>query len=126
MINETAVTLISEGTSLQGNLRFNDVSRVHGRLKGDIVAEDGSTLILGETAVVEGKIHADTLVIDGYVNGDIFAKSKVVLSRTGRVIGNIRTSSLQIEFGAYFDGKCIAESAAKTPPATSDRPLKPA
>jgi cytoskeletal protein CcmA (bactofilin family) len=126
MINETSVTLISEGTQLQGNLRFNDVSRVHGRLKGDIIAEDGSTLILGETSVVEGKIQADTLVVDGYVHGDIFARTKVVLSRTARVIGNIRTASLKVEFGAYFDGKCIAEEKPAAPAPISDRPLKPA
>ena len=105
-IQETSVNIIAEGTRIEGQIVFDQVSRVYGILIGDVKAKDGSTLILSETAVVEGQIEADTLIIDGYVQGDISAKSKIVISKTGRVIGNIRTSNLTMEFGAYFEGQC--------------------
>jgi cytoskeletal protein CcmA (bactofilin family) len=112
-MNETAINLVAEGTRIEGKVVFNQISRVHGVLVGNVHAEEGSTLILGETSIVEGNIQADTLMIDGYVHGDISAKSKVVISRTGRVVGNIQTQNLMLEFGAYFEGRCSMEGSTK-------------
>ncbi len=109
MIQESSINVIAEGTRLEGKIYFDHVSRVHGELKGEIFAKEGSTLILSETAYVEGDIHADTLIIDGFVQGNIEAKSKVVLSTTGRVIGNITAPSLSIGFGAFFEGESRVE-----------------
>mgnify|MGYP001591582318 CR=1 FL=1 len=122
-LRETHINLIAEGTSIQGDVEFDHVSRVHGTLSGDVDAKDGSTLILGETSVVEGNIRADTLLIDGYVKGDIEAKTKVTISRTGRVIGNVKTPTLSVEFGAYFEGKCVMDGA---PSVTASREFQPA
>ncbi len=109
-VHEMAISMVSEGTRIEGQVIFDQVSRVHGVLVGEVRAKEGSTLILSETAVVEGNIEADTLVIDGYVHGDVLAKSKVVVSRTGRVVGNIKTPSLTLEFGAYFEGRCSMQA----------------
>jgi cytoskeletal protein CcmA (bactofilin family) len=114
VMNETAINVVAQGTRIEGKVVFNEISRVHGILVGDVFAQDGSTLILGETSIVEGNIQADTLMVDGYVQGDIAAKSKVIISRTGRVVGNIQTQNLQLEFGAYFEGKCSMGTEAQT------------
>lgn len=107
-LQEIAVNLVSEGTRIEGKITFDFVSRVHGILIGEIKAKEGSTLILGETSVTEGSIEADTLIIDGYVQGNITAKSKIMISRTGRVIGNIQSPSVIVEFGAFFEGQCYS------------------
>lgn len=112
---ETLLTLVSEGTQLEGKIVFDQVARVHGILKGEVTAQPGSTLILGETSLVEGNIHADTLMIDGFVRGDIHANTRVVISGTGRVIGNIQTPSLVVDFGAHFEGKCKMETGRPAP-----------
>lgn len=127
--HETTVNIISEGTRLEGNILFDDISRVHGTLVGDVKAKDGSTLVLGETSVVEGNIHADVLLIDGYVRGDVTAKTRIVVSRTGRILGNIKTPSLTVEFGAYFEGSCAMDRPERTErpqPLTADLSPKPA
>jgi cytoskeletal protein CcmA (bactofilin family) len=110
-IREAEVNLVAEGTRLEGKLRFDQVTRVHGTLVGEVHAQEGSTLILGETSVTEGVIHADTLWVDGFVRGDIVARKRVVISRTGRVIGDIRAPSLEVQFGSYFEGKCTMDVA---------------
>ncbi len=110
-IQESSVNIVSEGTRIEGEVVFDQISRIYGVLVGKVKAKDGSTLILSETAVVEGTIEADTLIIDGYVQGEIKAKTKTVISRTGRVIGNILTGNLSMEFGAYFEGKCSTGSS---------------
>jgi cytoskeletal protein CcmA (bactofilin family) len=108
-ISESAINIVSEGTRVEGTIVFDQISRVHGTLVGEVQARPGSTLILSETSVVEGNIHADTLMVDGFVRGDIRATGKVVVSGTGRVLGNIATPSLTIEFGAFFEGSCSME-----------------
>lgn len=111
-ISESAINIIAEGTHVEGKIVFDKISRVHGTLTGEVHAQAGSTLILAETSLVEGNISADTLVIDGFVRGNIEAKTKVIVSGSGRVVGNIKTPSLQIEFGAYFEGKSFMESVS--------------
>lgn len=113
-LQETAINIVAEGTRIEGQVTFDQISRVHGVLVGEVRAKEGSTLILSETAVVEGNIEADTLIIDGYVHGDVFAKTRVVISRTGRVVGNIKSSSLSLEFGAYFEGRCAMPNTGIT------------
>lgn len=105
-IVETEINVIAEGTRIEGKLHFDHVSRVHGTLVGEVTASPGSTLILAESSLVKGNIQADTLLVDGFVEGDITASTKVVVSGTGRVIGNIRTHSLSIEYGGHFEGQC--------------------
>lgn len=108
-VEESKCNLISEGTLIEGEITFDHVTRVHGMLKGEVHAKEGSTLILSETGVIEGKVKADHLMIDGFIRGNIQAKSKVKISSTGRVIGNIITPALEIEFGAHFEGRCVME-----------------
>lgn len=104
-IHETELTLISENTKLEGQLLFSKVTRVHGLLSGEIRAEPGSTLILAQSSVVEGQIFADTLLINGFVRGNIEAKKSVVISESGRVIGTITSPHLKVESGAYLEGR---------------------
>jgi cytoskeletal protein CcmA (bactofilin family) len=100
------INLITAGSRFEGTVEFTDYTRfegyVHGTLKGGV----GSELIVGENGVVEGKVEGDVVVIDGFVRGDIKARSKVVISGTGRVVGEIVSPSISIEFGGFFDGKC--------------------
>ncbi len=110
-ITENTVNIIAEGTQLEGKIRFEHVSRVHGVLKGQIESADGSTLILAESAWVEGSIQADIVMIEGYVKGEIRARTKVVVSATGRVIGDIHSPSLSLEFGSFFEGRSWMEKA---------------
>ncbi|MCM2276467.1 MAG: polymer-forming cytoskeletal protein [Oligoflexia bacterium] len=109
-IRESAINVISEGTRIEGKVVFEEICRVYGTLTGEVQAADGSTLILAEPAVVEGNIRADVLIVDGYVRGDITARTRVEISSTGRVIGNITAPSLKLEFGSYFEGACAMES----------------
>lgn len=117
-IVEADVTILGESTVLEGKVILDQVTRVHGTMRGEVLAGPGSTVILTESAIVEGKMKVDTLWIDGFVQGEIEAKSKVAISRTGRVIGKISSPSISIDFGAYFDGTCSSgvESSLKADP----------
>lgn len=109
VIQEGAINLIAEGTRLEGKIVLDMISRINGVLIGELHGKPGSKLILAETALVEGDIFADQLLVDGFVRGNIVSTGKVTVSRTGRVIGNIQAPTIELEFGAYFEGRCSME-----------------
>ncbi len=106
VISESSLNLIAEGTRIEGKIHLGQVSRVHGALIGQVEAPAGSTLIIAENGWVEGNILADSLFIDGFVRGDIVARTRITVSGTGRVIGNLRAPTVALQFGSYFEGSC--------------------
>ncbi len=115
LIHETEVTVIGEGIQLDGKLKLDGVIRVYGRLSGEITANADSSLILMESAVVEGSLDVDTLVVAGFIRGDIKARTRVSIEGTGRVIGNIETPTIAIDFGAYLEGETKMTGKRKSP-----------
>jgi cytoskeletal protein CcmA (bactofilin family) len=107
-IIETEITLISEDSRIEGKVQVERAARIHGTIVGELDAAAGSQVTLAETGVIEGNVHGDELWIEGFVRGDITATTRVVISSTGRVVGNVVTPSLQMDFGGYFEGQCRA------------------
>ena len=103
------INIISSTSKLEGTVEFSEYTRFEGYITGKVIGKPGSEIILGENAVVEGEINGDTVIIDGFVRGNISASTKVVVSETGRVIGHINSPSVAIKFGAHFDGKCATQ-----------------
>lgn len=110
------VNLITAGSKFEGVVEFNEFTRFEGYIRGTLKGKEGSELVLGENGVVEGNIDGDVVIIDGFVRGDIKALRKVVISETGRVIGEIQAPSVAIKFGGYFDGKCEMGAALVNEP----------
>src|SRR5258708_4832577 len=114
--HDQEVNLINTATKFEGLVEFGGFTRFEGMIKGTLKGSKGSEIILGENSVVEGIVDCDTVVVDGFVRGNIKATGKVVISETGRMIGDITAPSVAIKFGGYFDGKC--EMDAVMPPLT--------
>jgi len=111
---ETDVTWIADGVRLEGKILFDRVTRVQGLLKGDVRSAQGSTLILCDRSQTEAEIHGDHVIIDGYVKGNVSATSKIEVSHSGRVIGNLSSPVVSIAVGAFFDGKVSMSAASAT------------
>jgi cytoskeletal protein CcmA (bactofilin family) len=91
----------------EGKMSFEGVFRLEGRFEGEIF--ESGTLIIGETAVVKGKIEAHTIIINGHVEGEIHAKDRVEIHPTGKFYGNLLTPVFTINEGGFFDGQCKME-----------------
>jgi cytoskeletal protein CcmA (bactofilin family) len=124
--------IIGKGTSLEGNLNTAGNLRVEGKIGGNIQTK--AKVVLGETAVVEGNIIAQTAEISGEVRGTIAVSGLLTLKPTAVINGDITTSKLVFEEGAKFNGKCnmgnsFKETKATQPPTTSykknDSPTHP-
>ena len=105
-MNENHINLISENTKIRGEFQVTESTRFHGEIQGNLTAAKGAVLTLGSTASVYGDVSADELFIDGYVKGTIRANQKVSISSQGRVIGDIHAPQVEIQTGAFFEGRC--------------------
>jgi cytoskeletal protein CcmA (bactofilin family) len=102
------MSLLGPDSAFSGTVRFAGTLRVDGRIQGDIVspAGSGSILIVNAAAVVHGNIVSDSVLISGEVRGDIQARDRVEIFRSGSLVGDIHTSDIMIEGGASFQGQC--------------------
>jgi cytoskeletal protein CcmA (bactofilin family) len=101
---ESVQTQLGKGSHVEGKLTFEGSVRLDGAVEGEIQAQQA--VIVGEGAVINAHISAETIVIKGKVTGDITARKQVELRGPGRLVGNITTPSLVIHEGVFFEGHC--------------------
>jgi len=106
------VYLISEGTTVVGDIISDHGIRISGNVKGTV--KSNGKCVIASTAEVEGDIKAVDADISGKVNGEIIISNKLLLRETARVVGKITTSILNVEDGAKFSGTC--EMKQDSPP----------
>lgn len=130
------MTIITEGTSLKGdlesagslelrgtidgNVQCNGKMTITGSIKGDTKSAEffadaakvegevstAGTAKIGLGSVVVGNITATSAVIAGAVKGDIDVQGPVVVDTSAVIKGNIKSRSVQINNGAVIEGFC--------------------
>ena len=98
---------LGKETVFEGKMTFEGVFRLDGKFEGQIF--DSGTLIVGETAVVKGKIGVNSIIINGLLEGEVNAKGRTEIHSTGKFYGNIVTPVLTINEGGIFEGHCKME-----------------
>jgi len=99
------IGILQEGTSFEGNLSFVGTLKIGGSFKGEIISND--TLIVDETATIEGQIKVGELIIKGSVEGQVHASKKVTMLAPAKFKGSVSSPNLKIEEGVLFDGASI-------------------
>ena len=103
-VASNSATLISAGTTLQGDVTSDNDLRIDGTIKGNIRCS--AKIIIGPTGFVDGNIDGQQADITGKVIGNIVAKDLLQLKGQGVVQGNITAGKLQIDPTATFNGQC--------------------
>ena len=113
-------TLIGEGTTVTGVVQFDGGLHVVGTIKGGAKSEDqNSVLIISEDALVTGDIYVNHLIVNGQVDGNIYATGKVELFDKARINGDVHYNILELPAGAEVNGKLIREEDKKNGTSTS-------
>lgn len=129
-------TVITEGTSINGDLNAEGSIDIRGRIGGNVtcngklvitgILEGNSnsseffadaakiegevnstgTVKIGIGSVVIGNITASSAVIAGAIKGDIDVQGPVVVDTSAVIMGNIKSRSVQINNGAVIEGFC--------------------
>ena len=93
------------GSSLhvKGEITGSEDLLIDGSVEG-LIQLDERKLTVGATAKVTADIIAREVVVYGTVKGNLRAKDRIEIKKDGSVNGDLTTSRIMIEDGAYFKG----------------------
>ncbi len=102
-------TLIGPQVTIHGDLVFSGGLYVEGRIHGKVIAEDGARAMLtvAEQGRIEGEVQAPVVVINGELQGDVYASERIELATKARVLGNVHYKVVEMRAGATLTGRLI-------------------
>jgi len=111
--SDNTLTIIGEGVTIKGNLYSPGITRIDGKVSGEIIAE--KELIIGKEGKVEAVVKTNDATISGYFKGNMVASGEVEITPTGKFIGNLtqKDALLTIEKGGVFKGESIISEDQK-------------
>jgi cytoskeletal protein CcmA (bactofilin family) len=101
-------TVISESTTLVGDIETRGPLMVSGHVRGD--GKIGGTLSVSKSAHWEGDISAKQAVLAGRVTGKIVVEDKLEISASAVISGEIIAKVLAIANGARIEGDVTVTS----------------
>ena len=110
VVNANAISRISAGTIIKGEIISPCDIRIDGTFEGKIQSK--GRVVVGESAHIKGDIVCDSIDLWGKVEGNVFVKDTLNLKEGCSVTGNLNVRKLSVELGATFNGNCkmISES----------------
>ena len=111
-MESTAISIITDGTTVKGDIIATGDLRLDGVLEGSI--QLNGKLVIGDSGVVNGNVLCQNANVIGSVNGNLSVKEFLVLNASARVRGALLINKLSIEPGAVFSGKCRMIDEVKT------------
>ncbi|TMC92289.1 MAG: polymer-forming cytoskeletal protein [Chloroflexi bacterium] len=108
---------------LIGELYIEGNLRVSGTLEGQIEAT--GDVDVTEAATVKASVAGREVNVSGQVNGAVVASKKLVIGRSGSVVGDVRVPRLVMQDGATLSGKVsMGPQVAASPLAISETPIE--
>ena len=98
------VSVIGPTLVFKGELSADEDLVIEGTIEGTI-AHHKKNLMIGKQGRVTADIHANSVIVEGELNGDIHGDGLVSLAKGATVNGNVHCSRLVMEDGARFNGK---------------------
>jgi cytoskeletal protein CcmA (bactofilin family) len=117
-VSSTLLGVTGNAAKLEGKFDITDSIEIECEIGGELVV--GGRLVIGQRGSVRADVQTVDAIIHGEYEGNMVAIGSVEITPTGRVEGNLRTNSLVISRGGFFNGNVakLKESEAevgKTP-----------
>ena len=107
-------SVLGPGINWKGDLRGKGGVRIEGTMEGEIAIQ--GLVVIGETGKVTCQmLQAETVIVAGAVKGNIRC-GKLEIRATGRVWGDVVTTALSSEEGAFLRGQVRMEERVDVPP----------
>jgi cytoskeletal protein CcmA (bactofilin family) len=97
--------VVGPDARFEGLLAFWGRARVEGVLRGRVAAD--GVLEVGPTANVAAQIEVDVLVVEGLVEGEVTARTRVEVRDGGRITAAVRTPRLVLDEGGSLEGQLV-------------------
>jgi cytoskeletal protein CcmA (bactofilin family) len=109
------MTRIGKSIVIKGELSCGEDLYIDGQLEGTIDPK-GNRLTIGPNGSVKADVNACAVVVQGKLEGNIYASDRVDLKQSAIVVGHIAAQRISIDEGAYLKGSVNIQ---KEPPKTN-------
>ncbi len=110
--SNATINMISEGTSIKGDINANGDTRIDGELVGNITAN--GKLVVGPKGKIDGEIHCSNVEVSGFIKGKVTASELLTMKASSKIDGDINAGKLSVEPGAIFTGTCSMGGTSAT------------
>jgi cytoskeletal protein CcmA (bactofilin family) len=115
--------VLGKNVTVKGQITSREDLTIDGEVEGTVECQE-HRLTIGPNARVQAALKAREIVIHGNIQGNVEATDKVDLKKEAKLVGDIKTTRITIEDGAYFKGsiditKVAPPARAATPPPAS-------
>jgi len=102
-------SLVGKNTKIMGDLDFSGGLLVDGKVMGNITAaeDENATITISENGYVQGEIQIPNIIINGTVEGNVYASNHVDLAKKARVFGNVYYKLFEMAMGAEVNGNLV-------------------
>ncbi len=116
-------TIIGQQTRIEGDIHFTGGLHVDGMIKGNILAEAGSSSVLtvSEHGKIEGDVRVPTVILNGTVSGDVRSDERIELAAKAEVNGNVYYNLIEMAMGAAVNGSLVHQTGKTTSILSFDR-----
>lgn len=98
------LTVIGADTRIKGEMFFEKSARILGHFEGKITAQ--GEVQIGNGANCNAAVEAEQIIVDGSVQGPLFARDQLTLTANAQVQGDLTAGTLVVSEGASFVGHC--------------------
>lgn len=90
--------------TIKGELQSQEDVFIDGKLEG-VIRLGGRSLTVGPHGDVKADITAHEVIVHGKLRGNVEARDRIEIGRTGSVWGDLSMARISIQDGAFFQGK---------------------
>jgi cytoskeletal protein CcmA (bactofilin family) len=100
---ERSGSVLGAALHIKGDISGSEDLLVDGGVEG-LIRIEGRTLTVGPSARIVADVQAAGIIVYGNVQGNLCALDRIEIKKNGSVVGELATSRIMIEDGAYFKG----------------------
>jgi cytoskeletal protein CcmA (bactofilin family) len=109
---------------IKGDLSGEEDLVIEGRVEGKVDLKQNNVTI-GKNGRVKADVLGKVVVIEGEVDGNVFAREQAILRQSGAIRGNITAPRVILEDGSRFKGSIDMESPKEMGGGASGRHVEP-
>jgi cytoskeletal protein CcmA (bactofilin family) len=110
-IKSEDITIISETSSLKGELKMPGNVIIMGAFTGSIISR---TLEIFKDGKAFGSIAAENVTIAGYFEGELACSGLLTIAKTGTVKGKLAYGALSVELGGLLEAEIFQLESTDT------------
>jgi cytoskeletal protein CcmA (bactofilin family) len=120
---------LGKNVTVKGQIFAREDLTIDGEVEGTVECQE-HRLTIGPNARVQAGLKAREIIIHGSIQGNVDATDKIDIKKEAKLVGDIKTSRIVIEDGAYFKGsidisKAVSSSKPGQPLQSQPQPAAP-